>query len=64
LTTNQKIDRDGDLSRTAVAESSVEEARDRLAGLLPDDALQDALKGWSRTRSRARAGWCRSSPAV
>jgi putative transposase len=28
-----------------VPESSVEEARDRLAGLLPDDALQDALKG-------------------
>jgi putative transposase len=45
LTTNQKINRDGDPSRTAVAESSVEEARDRLAGLLPDEALQDALKG-------------------
>jgi putative transposase len=28
-----------------VQESSVEEARDRLAGLLPDDALQDALSG-------------------
>ena len=26
-------------------ESSVDEARERLAGLLPDDALQDALKG-------------------
>ena len=26
-------------------ESSVEEAADRLAGLLPDDALQDALNG-------------------
>jgi putative transposase len=28
-----------------VPESSVEEATERLAGLLPDDALQDALKG-------------------
>jgi putative transposase len=28
-----------------VPESSVEEARERLAGLLPEDALQDALKG-------------------
>jgi putative transposase len=28
-----------------VPESSVEEVRDRLAGLLPDDALQDALAG-------------------
>jgi len=37
--------RGGDSSRSAVRESSVEEARDRLAGLLPDDALQDALKG-------------------
>jgi len=45
VTTQQKIDRDGDLSRTALAESSVEEARDRLAGLLPDDALQSALEG-------------------
>jgi putative transposase len=45
LTTNQKIDRDSDPSRTAVAESSVEEARDRLAGLLPEEVLQDALKG-------------------
>ena len=31
--------------RSALDESSVEQARDRLAGLLPDDALQDALKG-------------------
>jgi putative transposase len=45
VTTKQKIDRDGDRSRTAVDESSVEEARDRLAGLLPDDALQSALEG-------------------
>jgi putative transposase len=39
-----KIEGDGS-SRPAVDESSVEEARDRLAGLLPDDALHDALKG-------------------
>jgi transposase-like protein len=45
VTTQQKIDRDGESSGTARAESSVEEARDRLAGLLPDDALQDALMG-------------------
>jgi putative transposase len=45
LTTKPKIDRDGDPSRSAVDESSVEEARDRLAGLLPADALEDALKG-------------------
>jgi putative transposase len=32
-------------SRPAGAESSVEEVRARLAGLLPDDALQDALEG-------------------
>src|SRR5215217_7935323 len=31
--------------RSALDESSVEQARDRLAGLLPDDLLQDALKG-------------------
>ena len=45
MTTDQKIIRDGDPSRTAVDESSVEQARDRLAGLLPDHALEDALKG-------------------
>jgi putative transposase len=39
-----KIEGDGS-SRPAVPESSVDEARGRLAGLLPDDALQDALKG-------------------
>src|SRR5829696_2717608 len=31
--------------RSALDESSVEQARDRLEGLLPEDALQDALKG-------------------
>jgi putative transposase len=42
----QKMKFRGDVSsRPAVPESSVEQARDRLAGLLPDDALQDALKG-------------------
>jgi putative transposase len=44
--TEQKIkSRVGDSSRPGVPESSVEEVRDRLAGLLPDDALQDALEG-------------------
>jgi putative transposase len=37
--------RGDDSSRPAVAESSVEQARDRLAGLLPDDALEAALDG-------------------
>jgi putative transposase len=37
--------RGGDRPRPAVDESSVEGARDQLAGLLPDDALQDALEG-------------------
>jgi putative transposase len=45
VTTKQKIKRDGDPSRTAPDESSVEDARERLAGLLPQDALQDALEG-------------------
>jgi putative transposase len=45
VTTKQEIDRDSDRSRTALDESSVEEARDRLAGLLPDDALQSVLEG-------------------
>ncbi len=44
--TKQKIKfiRDGS-SGPVRAESSVEEVRDRLAGLLPDEALQDALEG-------------------
>jgi putative transposase len=44
--TKQKIKIRGDgSSRSAVPESSVDEVRDRLAGLLPDDALQDVLEG-------------------
>jgi hypothetical protein len=43
--TKQKIKfSGGGSSGPAGAESSVAEVRDRLAGLLPDDALQDALK--------------------
>jgi putative transposase len=37
--------REGESSRPAVAESAGEEVVDRLAGLLPEDALQDALEG-------------------
>jgi putative transposase len=37
--------REDESSRTVRDESSVEEAADRLAGLLPEDALQDALRG-------------------
>ncbi len=44
--TKQKIKFSGDgSSGPARDESSVEEVRDRLAGLLPDDALEDALEG-------------------
>ena len=44
--TKQKIKFSGDgSSGPARGESSVEEVRDRLAGLLPDDALEDALEG-------------------
>jgi putative transposase len=45
MTTKQKIDRDGDRAGTGVDESSVEEARERLAGLLPAAELEDVLKG-------------------
>jgi putative transposase len=45
LTTQQKINRDGDPSRPATDESAVDETRERLAGLLPEEALQDALEG-------------------
>src|SRR3954463_7617073 len=34
-----------DFARTVRDQSAVEDARERLAGLLPDDALQDALEG-------------------
>jgi putative transposase len=46
VTTMQKIN-SGEIPspRTVPAQSSVDEARDRLAGLLPDDALADALRG-------------------
>jgi putative transposase len=44
--TKQIMKSRGDVSSgPAVPESSVEQARDRLAGLLPEDALQDALEG-------------------
>jgi len=44
--TKQKIKfSESDRPRPVYDESSVEEVRDRLAGLLPDDALQDALEG-------------------
>ncbi len=46
MTTKQKMNPgERDFARTVRDQSSVEDARDRLAGLLPDDALQDALKG-------------------
>jgi len=45
MSTQKMKSRGRDQSRPAVPESSVEEARDRLAGLLPAEALQDALAG-------------------
>ena len=48
MTTRQKsipVADGRDPSRPADEESSVQEAGDRLAGLLPEDALQDALNG-------------------
>jgi putative transposase len=46
VTTKQKIVSGESASPAAAGpESSVDGARERLAGLLPDDALQDALKG-------------------
>ena len=46
MTVEQKsISKEIDPSSTARPESVVEQARDRLCGLLPDEALQDALKG-------------------
>jgi putative transposase len=46
VTTKQKIVSDGsDSSGTVRSESAVEQARERLEGLLPEGALQDALNG-------------------
>jgi putative transposase len=45
VTTKQKISGESDSSGSVRPESSVEQARERLAGLLPEDALQDALRG-------------------
>jgi putative transposase len=45
VTTKQRLSSESDSSGPVRPESSVEEVGDRLAGLLPDDALQDALAG-------------------
>jgi putative transposase len=45
VTTKQKFSGETDSSGPVRPESSVDEARERLAGLLPADALEDALKG-------------------
>ena len=45
MATKQKISNGSDSSGLVRPESSVDEARERLAGLLPADALEDALKG-------------------
>jgi putative transposase len=44
------------VSRRAVDESSVEEVPERLAGLLPEDALQDALAGLGPEEITGRGG--------
>ena len=45
MSTQKMKSRGGESSRPAVPESAGEEVVDRLAGLLPEDALQDALEG-------------------
>ena len=40
---HKTISGEGECSRTAQAESSVEDVRDRLAGLLSEEALENAL---------------------
>src|SRR5215210_7807930 len=45
MSTQKSRIRGDESSRTVRDESAVERARDRLAGLLPEEALQDALKG-------------------
>ena len=45
MSTQKSKIRGDESSRPAGHESSVEQARDRLAGLLPEEALEDALKG-------------------
>jgi len=40
-----KTDREREIERSARAQSASDEAAQRLAGLLPEEALQDALKG-------------------
>src|SRR3954464_6983014 len=45
MSTQKMKSRVSESSRSAVDESASEEVRDRLAGLLPADALQDALAG-------------------
>jgi hypothetical protein len=45
MSTQKSRIRGDESSRSAAHESSVEQARDRLAGLLPAEALEDALTG-------------------
>src|SRR3954464_829925 len=45
MSTQKSRIRGDESSRTVRDESAVEQARDRLAGLLPEEALEDALKG-------------------
>ena len=45
MSVQKSISKGGESSRPAVDESASEEVADRLAGLLPADALQDALAG-------------------
>ena len=45
MTDTIKTKRKSSSSGPVCPESAVEEVRDRLAGLLPEDALQDALDG-------------------
>src|SRR5215218_2887589 len=45
MSIQKSISRGGESSRSARSESASEEVADRLAGLLPADALEDAVRG-------------------
>ena len=42
--------------RRSSAKQLPDEVAEQLEGLLPGDALQDAVRAWTPMRSRARAG--------
>src|SRR4051795_12871359 len=57
MSTQKMKSRVSESSRSAVDESACEEVIDRLAGLLPADALQDALAGLRPEEIPGPGGW-------